>query len=57
MGTNLYKLNMRGMRLFSKMSRVAQGPTQSPVYWVPAAVFSRVNLPGREADHSHPSVQ
>jgi len=45
------------MRLFSKMSRVAQGPTQSPVYWVPAAVFSRVNLPGREADHSHPSVQ
>ena len=37
--------------LFSKASRPAMGPTQTPVQWIPG-VFPRVKRPGRQVDHS-----
>jgi hypothetical protein len=37
------------------MSRLASGPTQLPIQWVPAALSMGVKRPGREADHSPPS--
>jgi hypothetical protein len=36
-------------------SRMALGPTQSPIHWVPGALSLGVKRPGREADHSSPS--
>jgi hypothetical protein len=41
--------------VFCTSPRPALGPTQPPVQWVPGALSSRVNLPGREADHSPPT--
>jgi hypothetical protein len=47
----------RGKReifLFSTVSRLALGSTQSPIQWVLGAVSLDVKWPGREADHSLP---
>jgi hypothetical protein len=44
-----------GIFLFTTASRKALGPTQTPIQWVPGAVFLGVKWPGREADHSPPS--
>jgi hypothetical protein len=41
--------------LFTTASRLALGPTQPPIQWVPGAVSLGVKWPGREADHSPPS--
>jgi hypothetical protein len=45
------------MRFFTQLmqSRLAMGPTQPPIQWVPGALSLGVKWPGREADHSHPS--
>jgi hypothetical protein len=40
---------------FSMSSRLAPGPTQPPIQWLPGALSLRVTRPGREADHSPPS--
>jgi hypothetical protein len=37
-------------------SRPVLGPTQSPVQWVPRALSLVIKRPGREADHSPPSI-
>jgi hypothetical protein len=44
-----------GIFLFTTMSRMAPGPTQPPIQWVPGALSLGVKRPGREADHSPPS--
>jgi hypothetical protein len=44
-----------GIFLFTTMSRMALGPTQLPIPWVPAALSLEVKRPRREADHSPPS--
>jgi hypothetical protein len=40
---------------FSMSSRLALGPTQPPIQWVPGALSPWVERPGREADHSPPT--
>jgi hypothetical protein len=44
-----------GNFLFTTASRMALGPTQPPIQWVPGALSLGVKRPGREADHSPPS--
>jgi hypothetical protein len=44
-----------GIFLFTTMSRMALGPTQPPIQWVPGALSLGVMQPGREAYHSPPS--
>jgi hypothetical protein len=44
-----------GIFLFTTASRMALGPTQPPIQWVPGFLSLRVKRPGREADHSPPS--
>jgi hypothetical protein len=41
--------------LFSKTSRLALGPTQPPIQWVPGVIYPRVKQQRREAGHSPPS--
>jgi hypothetical protein len=41
-----------GIYLHPTASRPALGPTQSPVQWVPGALFLGVKRPGREAAYS-----
>jgi hypothetical protein len=43
-----------GIFLFTTAYRLALGPTQPPIQWVPAALSHGVKWPGREADHSPP---
>jgi hypothetical protein len=43
-----------GIFLFTTVSRLALGPTQPPIQWVPGALSLEVKRPGREADHSPP---
>jgi hypothetical protein len=45
----------QGIFFFTAMSRMALGPTQPPIQWVPGAVSLGVKWPGCEADHSLPS--
>jgi hypothetical protein len=40
------------MFLFATASRMAVGPTQPPIQWVPGAFSLGVKWPGCEADHS-----
>jgi hypothetical protein len=42
-------------RIFSTSSRLALGPTQPPIQWVPAAFPPGVKRQGREADNSPPT--
>jgi hypothetical protein len=44
-----------GIFLFTTACRVALGPTQPPIQWVPGALSLGVKWLGREADHSTPS--
>jgi hypothetical protein len=44
-----------GSRLFSTSSRLALGPTQPPIQWVPGVLSPGVKRQGREADHSPPT--
>jgi hypothetical protein len=44
-----------GIFLFTTASRMALGPTQPPVQWVPGTLSLGVKQPGREAYHSPPS--
>jgi hypothetical protein len=56
-----YRLDNQGSRvqfpvwlrifLFTTMSRMALGPTQLPIHWVPGALSMVVKWPGHEADH------
>jgi len=32
-------------------SRLALGPTQTPIRWIPGALYPRMKLPGHEVDH------
>jgi hypothetical protein len=41
--------------LYFTASRPALGPIQSPIQWVPAAIFSGLKRTRREVDHSSPS--
>jgi hypothetical protein len=44
-----------GIFLFTIMSRMALGPTQLPIQWVPGALSLEVKQLGHEVDHSPPS--
>jgi hypothetical protein len=44
-----------GIYLFTTTSRMAMGPNQPPLQWVPGALSLGIKLPGREANHSPPS--
>jgi hypothetical protein len=41
-----------GFLLLTTMSRLALGPTQPPIQWVPGALSMGVKQPGHKADHS-----
>jgi hypothetical protein len=45
----------QGIFLYSTASRLAMGPTQPPIQWVPGAFSPGIKRSGREADHSPPS--
>jgi hypothetical protein len=42
-----------GNFFFYTVSRLALGPTQRPIQWVPGDLSLGVKQSGREADHSH----
>jgi hypothetical protein len=44
-----------GIFLFTTAPRMALGPTQPPMQWVPGALSLGVKWPGHECDHSPPS--
>jgi hypothetical protein len=41
-----------GIFVFTTASRMALGPTQLRIQWVPGALSLEIKRPGREADHS-----
>jgi len=46
-----------GIFLFTTVSRMALGPTQPPIQWIPRALFLGAKRPGREAHHSTSSFK
>jgi hypothetical protein len=44
-----------GIFLFTTVSRMALGPTQPPIQWIPRVLSLGVKRPEREDDHSPPS--
>jgi hypothetical protein len=44
-----------GIFLFTTMSRMAVGPTQPPIQWIPGALSLDVKWPRHDVDHSPPS--
>jgi hypothetical protein len=44
-----------GIFLFTTASRMALGPIQPPIQWVPGALSLEIKWPGHEAYHSPPS--
>jgi hypothetical protein len=42
--------------LFSKTTREAMGPTQTPITWVPPAPFQGLKRLGHDIEHSRPST-
>jgi len=55
LGYGLDDQGSRGIFLLTTMPRMALGPTQPPLQWVPGASSLGVQQPGREADRSPPS--
>jgi hypothetical protein len=56
-GTDIYaKGRGLGIFLFTTASITVLGPTQLPIQWVTGALTLGVKRPGREADHSPPSI-
>jgi hypothetical protein len=58
---NLYDRGFRvlvraGNFFFTTVSRPVLGPTQPPVQWASGSLSLGLKRPGREADHSPPSV-
>jgi hypothetical protein len=53
-----YILNsQKGLRIFfTTVSTLALGPTKPPIQWMPGALSLGVKRPGREADHSPPTI-
>jgi hypothetical protein len=47
---------MQEISLYSTASRPDLGSTQSPIQWVHVVLSLGVDWPGREADHSLPSI-
>jgi len=45
-----------GIFLHTIAFRPDLGPIQPPIQWVPGALSLRMKRPGREADHSPPSI-
>jgi hypothetical protein len=43
-----------GIFLFTAVSRMALGPTQTPIQWVPGVLSLGLKQLGREVDHSPP---
>jgi len=41
---------------FTTASRTDLGPTQPPIQWIPGALSLGVKRPGRQTDHSPPSI-
>jgi hypothetical protein len=55
-GTWLKKITGTALLYFYfTVSRLALGPTQPPIQWVPRVLSSGVKQPGHEADHPPPS--
>jgi hypothetical protein len=56
-GRSGFQGSIRGLGIFllTTASRMALGPTQPPIQWVPGALSLGVKRPGREADHLPPS--
>jgi hypothetical protein len=54
-GHFLWVYSLLGIFLFTAVSRMALGPTQPPIQWVPGVLSLAVKRPGREDNHILPS--
>jgi hypothetical protein len=50
-----HRVSLIKLTLYLGLARIALGPTQRPIQWVPRAISLEVKRLGREADHSPPS--